>query len=111
MRFGFKNSLPPSHTIMSSNAPETNKFTRQVQCLCGKVIEDTASPNPVGFLLISEEDLLDLEVEGQVDRESVTTIFDHVVGRGKAVLECQNCGRLIIFPDANGAARFYKREK
>lgn len=72
-------------------------------CLCGNTIRTGSFPNDNVYSLISEFDYD--QVTEPVDQKKLAILFL----KGKTVLECTNCGRLIV-ETGEGENKFYKPE-
>ncbi|MDR2981688.1 MAG: hypothetical protein LBV12_05515 [Puniceicoccales bacterium] len=76
----------------------------KILCKCGNVIDDITIPNPYGLLLISENDLDQLEGRADTNKWNCTTFIDHLTMAANQVYKCKKCGRLLVFE--RGMANF-----
>lgn len=78
-----------------------------ILCLCGRVLSNSAVPNDVEYLLVSDHTL---------DRVCMMTdtmkAIDAIIDESPSVWKCPGCGRMAVFdqPDSN-VPTWYRKER
>ena len=81
----------------------------KIRCICDNVIEMISVPNVLGFWIISEQSIDELEMSHD---DAVATVFDELNDRAIQGYRCNECGRLILFEKGrSGSVTFYKKEE